>query len=133
MCLAVYLASDQPIPFPPWEEKWLVMTVREVGEEEPAIRRAFTRPYVYRAIALTGCGCYFVSTEQHQHLDAERWKTHWALIEYLEWALQWVHAIELLACVDVDISPEPEYRGRVNPYDLFKGDHGFLPYLVVVH
>jgi hypothetical protein len=119
MCLAVYFAADKPIPFPPWEEKWLVMNVEDVGESAPAIRRLFSKPYTYRAIPLTGCGCNFQYTEQR--VDAAQWRTHWALIEYLEWALEHVPEIELLACSDADRCPEPEYRGRINPYKLFKG------------
>ena len=59
MCMMIYIASDRPLPLIDWQDEFPAFHVRELREEEMAVRTHFKKPYVYYAGSHEGCGCGF--------------------------------------------------------------------------
>lgn len=61
MCMAVYLASDVPLPLIPWDEGNPSFNTMELSDYEQPFMEQFTKPHVYYLGSYTGCSCGFSS------------------------------------------------------------------------
>ena len=60
MCLAVYIASKQPLPLIPFQREMPTFNVRVLNEsEETALRQYLTLLHICEAGSDTHCGCGF--------------------------------------------------------------------------
>jgi hypothetical protein len=59
MCLALYIASDQPLTLIPWRDDRPAFHVTELKPEQEHVRRQFSHPHVYFAGGHEGCACPF--------------------------------------------------------------------------
>jgi hypothetical protein len=59
MCLAVYLASDKPLPLIEWNEKEPSFYVGELTKSDKSVKIQFEFPYIYYIGSDEGCGCGF--------------------------------------------------------------------------
>jgi hypothetical protein len=60
MCLAVYLASDAPLPLIPWRDAAPAFHVSDRVPDVARLARHTTKPYVRYAGTHSGCGCGFL-------------------------------------------------------------------------
>lgn len=60
MCLAVYLASEVPLPLVPWKDMAPAFHVSDRVPDRSALTRHLTMPHLRSAGSYTGCGCEFL-------------------------------------------------------------------------
>lgn len=118
MCLVVYLASDQPLPFIAWDENTPAFHVTEVREAELKVRQQFKKPHLYYLGSHTGCGCGFDDAQNNErnvdeHAATER--TLNALGAYLAAAVATAGTLELYSCWDGDQGTQPDCRLELSP------------------
>ena len=121
MCLAVFIASDHPLPLLPWSEREPAFSVAAVAEREHPVRRQFARAHVYSLGAHTGCGCGF-SPEQEWDEPARR-RSLAALANYVTAAVQ-AGPVELFVCWHdaAEYDAAPARRLRLAPRELAERD-----------
>ena len=56
MCLAVYLASDKPLPLVEWNEKQPKFNVLPLDDRDTQVTKQFRNPFVVYAGSHEGCG-----------------------------------------------------------------------------
>jgi hypothetical protein len=59
MCLAVFVASDAPLPEEPWSAETPAFAVAPLAERQEPVRQQLARRHVAALWAHTGCGCGF--------------------------------------------------------------------------
>jgi hypothetical protein len=59
MCLAVFVASDSPLPAVPWSAERPGFAVAPLAPRQEPVRRQLARLHVAALWAHTGCGCGF--------------------------------------------------------------------------
>jgi hypothetical protein len=57
MCLEIFIASEQPLSLIPFDETKASFNISELGEYDRAVRKHFTKPFVYYLATQGGCGC----------------------------------------------------------------------------
>lgn len=134
MCLAVYLASSNPLPPIAWDKDAPAFYLEPVPEGE-AVHRQFSLPHVYYAGSHEGCGCGF---SRHGEIDEEaerRQANYAALARVLRSALSGGAKTELFTCWEGDQHKQPETFESVTPSDLESSSFQFqeLQFLRVVY
>src|SRR5690348_3704867 len=101
MCMAVYVASNSPLPLIQWDKDIPGFHAAELttDENDEKVRTQFSKPYVYYVGAHTGCGCGFAYGQYPEYEDdgEESRQSVIRLAEYLTNALGENEDIELFA------------------------------------
>ena len=123
MCLAVYVASDTPLPLRAWNAEQPAFHVAALTEADGAIRTQFSKPHVVYVGAHEGCGCGFAfgewEGEEPEEAAAGEASVR-ALGDYLAAATALGPSVELYACWEGDQALEPLHRRTMTPAD-FRG------------
>jgi hypothetical protein len=72
MCLAVYLASDQPIPLIQWNNLEPSVSIQTLHERDRFVQNKFTYSNTYYVGSHEGCGCGFLKN----WLEGEEFEEH---------------------------------------------------------
>jgi hypothetical protein len=117
MCLAVFIASDHPLPERAWSEESPGLGVTPLPERDAPVRGQFARAHVYSVRAHSGCGCGF-SPEQEWNETARR-DSVTALVAYLT-DVGRTGPVDLFVCWSdaADLEAEPKRRLRLAPAEL---------------
>ena len=120
MCLAVYIAADQPLAEIAWDERCPAFHVRRIQGSESAVRQHFTKPHIYYAGAHEGCGCGFSygllrlnGVEEDPATLAAGQESVRRLSAYLSEATAKLGALELYACQSEAVEAPPESRATI--------------------
>jgi len=128
MCVAIYIASDHPLPTVPWDDAQPAFHVQDATEGyfSPGnpLRAHFAQPYLYAAGSHDGCGCGFPFSDAYNdegELVEDDWppgrESRRRLAEFLSAALRLQPAVEILVCCSGDERFPPRTRRRVRPID----------------
>ncbi len=90
MCLALYIASNKPLPVIPWDPKKPTFHVVNLPESMRAVRKLLPYPHVYYVGSHEGCSCAF----NYEH----EIKSVVELRDYLRKALAVTDEIEGFSC-----------------------------------
>lgn len=125
MCLAVYIASDKPLPLVEWNEDQPKFHVLVVTKEDGKIAKQFKYKNIAYAGSHEGCGCgFFKEGEEGQELKI-RQANYEALAYYLTSLKFSGSKIELFSCWEGDQGKEPEYREKVTLKELVAPEFEF--------
>jgi hypothetical protein len=120
MCMAVYIASNVPLPLVAWNKDQPGFFVAELHPERESVRVQFSKPYVYYVGAHSGCGCGFAygrNPEYEEDIEENRGSVT-RLSQYLTKAAEQNETIELFACWEGDQAEEPVKRRKATPSDI---------------
>ena len=124
MCMAVYIASDFPLPLIQWNKDAPGFHVTELTTNinDEKVKEQFSKSYIYYVGAHTGCGCgcgfeYGKYPEYEDNVEESR-QSVIRLAEYLTNALEENEFIELFACWEGDQAEKPVKYGTRTPLDL---------------
>ncbi len=110
MCMAVYIASDSPLPLISWNKNQRDFSVSELNKSsDQKVRVQFTKPYVYYVGSHLGCGCGFLEPYR---------KSLARLSAYLAEATKQYGEVELFAGWEGDQAEKPEIRGTITPKEI---------------
>lgn len=116
MCLAVYLASSQPLATSEWNENAPAFYLRE-ADGDPVCRQ-LSLSHVYYAGSHEGCGCGFLK-EWHSDEELPPYQENYIALTRTIWeALARGAKMELFSCWEGDQGKEPESVGSVTPDEL---------------
>ncbi len=125
MCLAIYIAADQPLAELAWDEQCPAFHVRRIRASESVVRKHFTKPHIYYAGAHEGCGCGFSygllrlnGMEEDPATLAAGQESVRHLSAYLSEATANLGSIELYACDSEDAEAPPESRATIRPSEI---------------
>jgi hypothetical protein len=107
--MVLYLAADEALEGIPETHPPAAFSVRTLVSREEAVRRHFSKPYVYFLGSHSGCSCGF-SFGFGGDLENEGRESVRRLREYLEGAVHFAGTVELYACWDGDEAESPESR-----------------------
>jgi len=128
VCMAIYVASDHPLPTKAWDENQPGLFVVEVPDHDEA-REQFSRRHVYYVGSHQGCGCGFSYgrlqglEEDPGELAATR-ASRRGLSDLLTASLAHQVEVEVYACWNGDETIPPEHRGRVASPDSLRARSG---------
>ena len=125
MCLAVFLASDRPLPLVPWQEARPSFNVTELEPDETRVRGRFSKRHVYYLGAYTGCSCGFTPDDEAEE-DASL-RSREDLVRYVTEALaaSGGATLELFTCWDDDYLEPAARRLEIGPEELRDPDLWF--------
>lgn len=127
MCMAVYIASNFPLPLVPWNKDQPGFHVADLHPGDERVRVQFSKPYVYYVGAHSGCGCGF-AYGRHPEYEGDIEENRQSVIglsQYLTKALEQNETIELFACWEGAQAEEPVKRGKATPSDMGGESFGF--------
>lgn len=114
MCLAVYLASDSPLPLVEWNEEHPRFNVVPITKNEIAVKKQFRHPNVVYAGSHQGCGCgFFKDGETGEDLMLVQ-ANYDSLVRYLSELITDGANIEIFSCWEGDQGSEPETKQRLS-------------------
>lgn len=116
MCLAVYLASSQPLATSEWNEKAPAFYLKAADGD--SVRGKFSLPHVYYAGSHEGCGCGFFKEWKPDEELSRGQENYIALARTLREALARGARMELFSCWEGDQDKKPESVGSVTPDEL---------------
>lgn len=130
MCLAVYLASDQPLPLIAWNEQAPGFHVDALAKDDQAVIRQFQMAYVCYMGAHTFCGCGFQSEPYRQYDNqsisrTQEEESRLQLAQYLEQRLRGGAQLQIFACWEGDQERTPEERRTLSPIEISAPDFYF--------
>jgi hypothetical protein len=112
MCLAVYVASDAPLPESKWNERAPAFYLEPVASTE-GVRKQFRYANVYYAGSHEGCGCGF-SKDGRDSQEMERCQQNYhSLSGLLSRAVQSGAEVQLFTCWEGEQTVNPETTGVV--------------------
>lgn len=117
MCMAVYLASDTPLPLISWSKDDPGFNVVELHDEEKAVKRHFSKSHIYYVGAHTGCSCGFAEEKDERPEDALNSRK--AFAAYVAKAIV-TGPLELFVCWEGDWGKNPERKIKLTPEDLIE-------------
>jgi hypothetical protein len=121
MCWVLYLASDVQLPTIQWDPEKPAFNVQNIPPSESAVRRQFTRQYIYIVGSHTLCGCGFdrdqANLDHPDELPATEASLR-SLRAYLQDTVTIAGELELYSCWDGDQAAEPDHRWVLTPEDL---------------
>ncbi len=127
MCMALFVAADEPLPVIEWRESAPAFNVQVISETEESVRRHFSKPHVYYLGAHTGCSCGFAyGRAAPSSKDAAGRASVAALQQYLRDAVQRLGEVELFSSWEGEWNQLPDQRLEVTG-DWFGGDTFELP------
>src|SRR5262249_19135495 len=128
MCVAVYIASDHPLPTVAWDEVRPAFHVAEaVFYPDNPVRRHVSKPCIYSAGSHGGCGCAFrfdgFYNDEGEYVgddSPDQEPSRRGLADFLSAALQHQAAVEVFVCCSGDESFPPRYHRRSRPADFLR-------------
>ena len=132
MCMTVFVAAREPLPFIVWNEAEPAFHLQAISDAEESVRARFTKPNVYFLGAHTGCSCGFnyglreVKGAEDQAEEFASRASVSALRAYLRDAVERQGEVELFSSWEEDWVNEPEQTLRITP-DWFSGDSFAMP------
>ena len=125
MCMAIYLAADEPLPLLNDHSGATFYTVPLRDKNDEAVRRHFTKRHVVYAGSFEGCGCGFFKLEHAEYAEAEEVEScrHSlsALATYVSNALRQGASMELFTCWEGDQAQSAIHRGVLTPPEIAAG------------
>ncbi len=125
MCLAVYIAADQPLPEIAWDERHPAFHVRRIQPFESGIQKHFTKSHIYYAGAHEGCGCGFSygllrlnGMEEDPVALAAGQESVRQLSAYLSETTAKLGPVELYACHGENVEAPPESKATLRPAEI---------------
>jgi hypothetical protein len=119
MCMAVYIAADQPLSPADWDEACPAFYVAALAESDLPVRAQFTKAHVMYAGSHEGCGCGFQYGEYPELLEPEQAACRRASLDqfatFLESEVRRVGPIQLYACWEGDQAAPVEHRRALTP------------------
>jgi hypothetical protein len=128
MCMMLYVAADRPLPSIEWRKEAPEFYITSLPPAYEAVRRQFTKSFLYFAGAHTGCGCGF-----QYGLHPVEGEGQWAdnlreeeaagrnsvrrLSEYLSQVVA-SGEVELYSCWAGQETDQPEERASITPADI---------------
>ncbi len=114
MCLAIYIASNKPLPLIPWVEEMPAFYVKEVVKDGAGVKRQFQYKYVYYAGSHEGCGCGFIKDGESGEELAQIEENYKRLSAYIKDAKESGALLQLFSCWEGNQTQEPEYREEID-------------------
>ena len=118
MCLAVYIASDKPLPLISWVEERPSFYVEEVKKDEAGVKKQFKYQYIYYAGSHEGCGCGFFKEGEVGDELAQVEENYNNLSAYLKKSKETGAKLQLFSCWEGDQKAEPEHREEIDEENL---------------
>jgi len=121
MCMALYIASDEPVSGPSWSDAMPAFNVQAITDVDAKVRSQFSKPHVAYRGAHTGCSCGFSYGETEPTSDTEQAEEQagrasvGALRSFLTAQLTRVSELQLFACWEGDQGEEPVLQLTVTP------------------
>ena len=120
MCMMLYIAADKPLPLIPWDENSPLFNVTALQEYSEAVRKQFSKPFIFYLGAHTGCSCGF-SYGQYIKDDAvpeelrelEEKNSVQSLLAYLTDAVKLTGSLELYSCWNGDEEGPADLRETI--------------------
>jgi hypothetical protein len=130
MCVAVYIAADQPLILVPWDEAHPAFYLARVDPSDLPVISQFSKANVAYAGSHEGCGCGFQYGEYPEFREPDEAVARRASLDqfaaYLADELTRVGPIELYACWEGDQAATVEHRRALTPMDLMTEEFFFL-------
>ena len=130
MCMAVYIAADEPLAIVPWNEDHPAFYLASVDPSDSPVLVQFTKPHVAYAGSHEGCGCGFQYGEYPEFREPDEAVARRASLDqfaaYLAAETTRIGPIELYACWEGDQAAPVEHRRALTPVDLRSEDFFFL-------
>lgn len=114
MCLAVYIASDKPLPLISWVEEKPAFYVEEVRKDEACVKKQFKYQHIYYAGSHEGCGCGFFKDGEVGEELSQAEENYNKLSYYLKKAKESGAKLQIFSCWEGDQTAKPEYREEIN-------------------
>lgn len=121
MCMAVFIAADEPLPFIDWDESQPAFHVQPISPEEEGVRARLLKPHIYFLGAHTGCSCGFaygmrdVNTGEDQADELASQASVSALRAYVHRAVDQHGEVEMFSAWESDLELEPEATIEITP------------------
>jgi len=114
MCLALYIASSEPLQLVAYNECEPTFYVTEVSGYELCVKKQFTLPYLYYAGSHEGCGCGFIKDgEVGEELDKVE-DNYSRLSAYIREACRQGADIQLFYCWEGDQDSAREFHVSID-------------------
>jgi len=126
MCPAVFISSDQPLPFVAWDEGEPAFNVVPLSEHEEIVRRQFSLAHTVYAGAHTGCSCGFRSDDENPSAAT---RSRAELLKYIEQAAA-SGPVEVFVCWEGEWGESPRIRAQ-RPFASLPGGHDWLEELTL--
>ncbi len=126
--MAVYIASDSPLPLLPWQQETPAFNVSELTEHEEVVRRHLGLPHIRQAGSHTGCGCGFNEGREHPEVYADPAAERADALESSSRLADYVreHRVgQIYSCWSGDEGEPPEFERPVKPEALVAADFFF--------
>ena len=126
MCMAVYIASDLPLPLIAWNERTPAFHTAELcGSDVEPVPGQCSQPDVVYAGSYEGCGCGFFKFEHAEYAEPEELQacreSLSQLAAYVAELLRQDGSVELFACWVGDQAQRPELRGELTLTEITAG------------
>jgi hypothetical protein len=112
MCLAVYVASDTPLPEINWNQEAPAFYLKGVPRSE-SVRKQFRYRHVYYAGSHESCGCGFSKDGRDSQELAQCQDNYNALAGVLSGALRAGAQLQLFTCWEGEQASRPEATGAL--------------------
>jgi len=130
MCMAVYVAAEEPLTLVPWNEAQPAFYVASVDASDLPVVSQFTKAHVVYAGSHEGCGCGFQYGKHPEFREPDeavaRRRSLDQFATYLAGEIARVGPVELYACWEGDQAAPVEHRRALTPNDLRSNDFFFL-------
>jgi len=114
MCLAVYLASDKPLPLIEWNEEKPSFYVKELTPPEESVKTQFDIPHIYYLGSDEGCGCGFFKRGRESDELGRAEGNYSQLASYLKNARSMGARNQIYSCWEGDQNAKAEFRKKID-------------------
>ena len=139
MCLAIYIASDEPLPLVAWSVQSPAFHVIDLSEREQVVRKQFANPFVYYVGTYEGCGCAFNYGREYPEYEDNPEELKFAeesvtrLADYLSDAVSKVGSVQVFSCWEGESEKPPEHFREIVPDKIRQKDFIFrVPELLTI-
>jgi hypothetical protein len=132
MCLALYIATDKPLPSIPYDEKNPSLNTNHLSQDELSLKKVFSKSFIMYVGSDEGCSCGF----RHALLQQDQWydvvddqeelsnHNHIELVSFIRSNASGGN-LEILACWDGDHNEAILYRETIEAEDLLSDNFYF--------
>jgi hypothetical protein len=120
MCLALYMASSQPLATVRWAKEAPGFYVEELSADDSHVKKQFSLPHIYYAGSHEGCGCGFIKDEDVGEELARVEENYSKLAAYVREARENGAAIEFFSCWEGEQKSVPEFRETIRESTLLE-------------
>lgn len=130
MCMAVYIAAEQPFALVPWDDSHPAFYLATVDSSDLPVLAQFTKQHVAYAGSHEGCGCGFQYGKRPEFREPDDAAARRASLDqfadFLAREIPRIGPIELYACWEGDQAASVEHRRALTPTDLRSESFFFL-------